>query len=238
MDRTRSRLGQKGQVMVLFLIGIFAIISMVGLVLDGGSVFAQRRDQQTVADLAAMAGANAYLNATGTVDARKAYAESIAESVATANGYTDTGSNEIDMVVTGDATRRSTPTSRSTCRSRTGTTSRPWWASPSWDVSVTATARSSQVANGARGPMPLLFNAEAFPAAICNDAIQTCTPQVFQQPQPGNEDVPQDATSFNWTVFCTANGNPCNAQQRTCVGQLLNGLVKTRSSTSTTTSRR
>ena len=39
------------------------MIAMVGLVLDGGSTFAQRRDQQNGADLAAVAGANAYLNA-------------------------------------------------------------------------------------------------------------------------------------------------------------------------------
>ena len=23
--------------------------------------------------------------------------------------------------------------------------------------------------------------------------------------------MPQDATQFNWTIFCTASGNPCNA---------------------------
>ena len=66
MDHEPARERQQGQVMVLFLLAIFAIIGMVGLVLDGGSVFAQRRDQQTAADLAAMAGAAAYLNATGT----------------------------------------------------------------------------------------------------------------------------------------------------------------------------
>ena len=55
-----------------------------------------------------------------------------------------------------------------------------------------------------------MFNAEAFPGAICNDAIETCTPKVYQLPGTGTESVPQDATSFNWTVMCTANGNPCN----------------------------
>ena len=82
---------------------------------------------------------------------------------------------------------------------------------PTWDVGVTATARSTFQANGARGAMPLLFNAKAFPGAICNEAVQTCTPQVYQLPGGGNEDVPQDATQFNWTIFCTASGNPCNA---------------------------
>ena len=99
MDHEPARKRQQGQVMVLFLLAIFAIIGMVGLVLDGGSVFAQRRDQQTAADLAAMAGAAAYLNATGTADQREAYAESVATSVAIANGYVE-GTNGVDMAFT------------------------------------------------------------------------------------------------------------------------------------------
>ena len=53
---------------------------------------------------------------------------------------------------------------------------------PTWDVGVTATARATFQANGARGAMPLMFNAEAFPGAICNDAVETCTPTVYQLP--------------------------------------------------------
>ena len=87
---------------------------------------------------------------------------------------------------------------------------------PTWDVGVTATARSTFQANGARGAMPLLFNAEAFPGAVCNEEAGPCTPQVYQLPGTGSEDVPQDATQFNWTIFCTASGNPCNANSRRC----------------------
>ena len=43
-----------------------------------------------------MAGAAAYLNATGTEEQRVAYAESIAVSVANANGY-DEGTNGVDI---------------------------------------------------------------------------------------------------------------------------------------------
>ena len=93
---------------------------------------------------------------------------------------------------------------------------------PTWDVGVTATARSTFQANGARGAMPLLFNAEAFPGAVCNEEAGPCTPQVYQLPGTGNEDVPQDATQFNWTVFCTASGNPCNANSSD-VDALING---------------
>ena len=205
MDHRAPEGRQRGQVMVLFLLGIFAIIAMVGLVLDGGSVFAQRRDQQTAADLAAMAGAAAYLNATGTEEQRVAYAESIAVSVANANGYVE-GTNGVDIAFamhTGafftDAVVNLVKPHNNNFAALVGMAT--------WDVGVTATARASWQANGARGAMPLMFNAEAFPGAICNDAIETCTPTVYQLPPPGSEDVPQDATSFNFTVFCTASGD-------------------------------
>ncbi len=82
---------------------------------------------------------------------------------------------------------------------------------PTWDVSVTAAAEASDKPNGAIGAMPLLFNSEAFPGAICDETAGPCTPEVYQLPGNGNEDVPQDATQFNWTIFCPASGNPCNA---------------------------
>src|SRR5207247_5517019 len=56
-----------------------------GLVLDGGFAFAQRRDQQNVADAAALAGAYAYGNNGGSTTA----ATTAAQSIATANGYTN-----------------------------------------------------------------------------------------------------------------------------------------------------
>lgn len=208
MDRRTAEERQRGQVMVLFILGLFAIIGMVGLVLDGGSVFAQRRDQQTAADLAAMAGAAAFLNATGTQAEREAYAETVATSVANANGYVE-GTSGVDI-----AFNMQTGAFFTDAVVNLGKPHHNNFAAilgmPTWDVGVTATARASWQANGARGAMPLMFNAEAFPGALCNDVIETCVPTVFQLPQPGNEDVPQDATSFNFTVFCTAGGNDCN----------------------------
>jgi hypothetical protein len=196
---------------------------MVGLVLDGGSVFAQRRDQQTAADLAAMAGAAAYLNAAGTVEQRKAYAESVATSVAVANGYVE-GTSGVDVAFNltegsffNEATVNLKKPHRNNFASILGM--------PSWDVGVTATARSTFQANGARGAMPLMFNAEAFPGAICNEALGPCTPTVYQLPPPGPTSVPQDATTFNWTVMCTATGNPCNNNAHE-VGNLIDGAGK------------
>jgi Flp pilus assembly protein TadG len=221
MDHRPSRERQQGQVMVLFILGIFAIIGMVGLVIDGGSVFAQRRDQQTAADLAAMAGAGAYLNATGTQAEREAYAESVASAVAAANGYTEDGANGIALDFTmsvgsfyHEAVVNLAKPHRNNFAAILGM--------PTWQVGVTATARSTFQANGARGAMPLMFNEEAFPGAICNDAVEVCTPTVYQLPGTGTEDVPQDATSFNWTVFCTANGEECNVNSSE-TSQLING---------------
>ena len=220
MDHEPGREQQQGQVMILFLLAIFAIIGMVGLVLDGGSVFAQRRDQQTAADLAAMAGAAAYLNATGTADQRLAYAESVADSVASANGYVE-GTNGVDIafnMVPGSFFSEAVVNLAKPHRNNFAAI----LGMPTWGVGVTATARATWQANGARGAMPLLFNAEAFPGAVCNEAAGPCTPQVYQLPGTGSEDVPQDATQFNWTIFCTASGNPCNGNSSD-VDALING---------------
>ena len=74
---------------------------MVGLVLDGGSAFAQRRDEQSAADLAALAGANDYMLNSDTalgddpcphrrrgqrVHARRRTASSSTSRITTTNG--------------------------------------------------------------------------------------------------------------------------------------------------------
>ena len=84
----RSRRGEDGQILVLFALSAVAIMAAVGLVLDGGGAFAQRRAEQNGADLASMAGANAYMNTAGLPATRTAAAISAARAVATRNGYT------------------------------------------------------------------------------------------------------------------------------------------------------
>ena len=95
---TRTRRGharQDGQILVLFTLAAVAAIAMVGLVLDGSDTFAQRRHEQNAADMAALAGANAYLNVysisvgTDTVKVTLATAAANAAAIATAaqNGY-------------------------------------------------------------------------------------------------------------------------------------------------------
>ena len=45
--RSRSRQREDGQILVLFALSAIAIMAAVGLVLDGGGAFAQRRVEQT-----------------------------------------------------------------------------------------------------------------------------------------------------------------------------------------------
>ena len=60
MARARlSREGERGQVLVLFVLGVVAFIFVLALILDGGRVYAERRRAQNAADSAATAGAAA-----------------------------------------------------------------------------------------------------------------------------------------------------------------------------------
>ncbi|MBA2372777.1 MAG: Tad domain-containing protein [Chloroflexi bacterium] len=201
---------EAGQVIVIFVVAIVAIIGMVGLVLDGGSAFSQRRDEQNVADLAAVAGATAYLNTTGPSSTKEAAAVGAAQAIASANGYT----HEPTAGLTVDVLATST-TLAGTVRVDLTKPHRNNFAAvmgmPTWPVSVTATAVSSSNPNRATEALPILFNAEAFPGAICDITAPTpCSEEVYQMPGAGNEDVPQDGTQFNWTIFCQASGNACN----------------------------
>ncbi len=217
----RRNRGEDGQVLVIFALALVGIVAMVGLVLDGGSVFAQRRDEQTVSDLASVAGATAYLNTSGPVAAKGAAAELAARTVATSNGYTvGVDGVAVNVAVSGSANYATvrvaiTKAHRNNFAGVVGMSS--------WDVSTEATTEVSSNPNGVKSAMPLLFNADAFPSATCDESSGTCASKigVYQLPGTGNEDVPQDATQFNWTIFCGAMGNPCNANAEG-VRQLIN----------------
>ena len=51
------RPGHRGQIIVVFALGIVAFIAMVAVVIEGGNLFAQQRITQNGADAAANAGA-------------------------------------------------------------------------------------------------------------------------------------------------------------------------------------
>lgn len=203
---------QGGQMLALFAICLVAIIAMTGLVIDGGMTFTQRRDEQNVADAAAMAGAYAYAN---TSDTGQATTE--AQDTAGANGYTH---GQDGVIVTVNV---SVHDGLATVVTNVTKPHRNYFSGilgfGSWDVSATATAVAG-LPNAVVGAMPILFNKKAFPGG--NGPSNEVA---FDEPGTGTEDVPQTAGAFNWTVFCTANGNPCNGDSAT-VADLINGSGK------------
>ena len=82
--RARARRDGRGQVLVVFALSLITLLGFAGLALDGGSTFAQRRSQQTAADLAALAAANDYL-----VNGSASLATTRSQTVTAGNGFTD-----------------------------------------------------------------------------------------------------------------------------------------------------
>jgi uncharacterized membrane protein len=84
-----------GQVLVVFALALVVLLGFGGLALDGGSAFAQRRDQQTAADLAALAAANDFL-----ISGVETQAVARARAVAASNGYTHgTGGTSVTVAL-------------------------------------------------------------------------------------------------------------------------------------------
>jgi Flp pilus assembly protein TadG len=188
---------QRGQMLALFAISLVAIIAMTGLVIDGGMTFTQRRDQQNVADAAAMAGAYAYATAA---DSSTAVTQAL--DTAAANGYTHGQDGAIVTTSVSVANGIATVTANVTKPHRNYFSGIVGFGQ--WDVSVTASAVAG-LPNAAMGAMPILFNKKAFP-----NGNGPTNEVAFDEPGNGNEDVPQNAFQFNWTVYCTASGNACN----------------------------
>jgi Flp pilus assembly protein TadG len=199
----RQRHREDGQMLVIFAICLTAIIAMTGLVIDGGMTFVQQREQQNVADAAALAGAYAYVNSDNAGDAAPA-----AQAAAAANGYSS-GADGVTVTVTTSVS--------SGAISVTATVTKPhrnYFSGivgfTSWPVTTTATAQGG-MPNAALGAMPVLFNKKAFPHAVGPNAEMS-----FDEPGEGTPDVPQEAGQFNWTVYCTANGDSgCNGNSNT-----------------------
>jgi Flp pilus assembly protein TadG len=218
MNLRRPGRAEDGQMLAIFAICLVAIIGMTGLVIDGGLTYVQRREQQNVADAAALAGAYAYVNSANQNDAVPA-----AQAAAAANGYT-TGTDGVTVDVTSSMVDGAIQVVATVTKPH-----RNYFSGimgfTSWPVTTTAAAVGG-MPNAAQGAMPIIFNKKAFPHAVGPQAEME-----WDEPGVGNEDVPQTASQFNWTVFCTANGggngNPghgnggCNADSNT-VRDLIN----------------
>ena len=184
--------GDEGQILALFGLSMIVIMAVVGLVVDSGAAYAQRRDQQTAADLAALAAANDYLiNHTDTV------AIDTARRVTAANGYTHgVGGSVVDVTIDTSvgvevSVRIDAPH---------GNTFLRIVGMPTWPVSTSAASLAGFPDSG-YAPAPFIFSIGAFE----DDG----TPKYQTERGFGdtNGDAPTSPTDFAWTNFGTGNVN-------------------------------
>ena len=188
----RLRRDASGQVLVVFALSVIVLMGFAGLALDGGSSFAQRRDEQTAADLAALAGANDFL-ISGIHD----QAVARARTVAARNGYPH-GESGTTVDVTLDTTNGIQVTVAIMALHRNAIVG--LLGMPTWPVSVQAVALAG-FPDTAHGVSPFIFAASAF----SDDGTPLYqTPIDFGE---GNGDVPVSQLDFAWTNYGTGNVN-------------------------------
>ena len=191
------RRAQRGQIVVLFALALIPMLAMVGLVLDGGSTYAQRRDQQNVADVAALAGANDYLlfrNIAG--------ATGRARAIASANGYTH-GVDGVQVAVDVSVGAGATVTVDVMKPHRNSFAGVVGMAS--WNVSTTASALSGFVNTGL-GAAPMIFSIDAFDLNG-EPHGQYADPDAPFPFGDTNNDAPDTPGDFAWTNYGTGNVN-------------------------------
>lgn len=185
---------EQGQILVIFALAITAIIAMVGLVLDGSAAYAQRRGEQNAADLAALAGADAYMNTSGARELRRAAAISAATASATRNGYTTGGGTTISVNVTYASSGGAIKVDLTAAHQNSFARIVP--GQESWDVSVTASAWAGIIDTGV-GAAPWTMHIDAFNADGTPKYTKS-NPQNFGT-QCG--DYPIDGLDMSWTDF-------------------------------------
>jgi Flp pilus assembly protein TadG len=198
---TLSHGGERGQVLVVFALALFVILAGVGLVLDGGSTFAQRRGEQNAADLAALAAANDYLVNHSTTSAT-----ATALRVAREDGYTN-GARGVSVTTSYDMSAGARGTVDITAPHQNSFAGIVGMSS--WNVGVTATALTG-FPDTATGPAPFILSRTAF--GVDGTPLH-CTgpndPCALQHPVG---DTPKAYNDFVWTNFgynkmCHDTGN-------------------------------
>jgi hypothetical protein len=188
----RLRATQQGQILVLFTLALLGIMGIVGLALDGGSTFAQRREQQTAADLAALAAANDFL-LTGS----ELQATARARTVAASNGFAD-GVNGTTVDVAIDTSNGVVATIGILALHENAVLGVV--GLPTWDVSTEASAQAG-FPDTAHGASPFIFSVSAFqddgtPLYQTETAFGT-----------GNGAVPNGQLDLAWTNYGIGNLN-------------------------------
>jgi Flp pilus assembly protein TadG len=186
----RRRREPNGQILVIFALSLVVLISMTGLALDGGATFSQRRDQQTAADLAALAGANDYL-----IDNDPVQAIARAKAVAASNGFT-TGQDGAVVTATVSTTNGVAVTVKIDKPHRNSFLAIVGMAT--WPVTTDAQALAG-FPDSASGASPFIFPISAF------DDDGTPKYQTATDFGEGNGDIPISDKDIAWTNFGTGN---------------------------------
>ncbi len=208
--RAPSRQG--GQILVLFILGLTALVGTAGLVLDGGDTFAQRRAEQNAADLAATAGANAYLNTTASVATKVSTAIAAARAAATRNGYTD-GSGGATVSVSTALLSAGVRLSVGITKPHANNFVRVF-GMDSWNVSVSAGSLAG-VTDTAETAAPWTMSIQAF-NADGTPKYTSANPQWFGET---NGDYPTSGLDIAWTDFQGWNNVNSSEVRRIITGE-------------------
>ncbi len=188
--RRSSRRDPRGQILIVFLLAIVAIVAAVGLVIDGGFAFAQRRAEQNAADLAALAGANALLNGQDATAAALASSEE--------NNFKD-GQDGVTVTVTVAPTTVQVNITAPHENYFAGVVGQA-----SWDVSVTATALTG-IPTRFMGVAPFILSQEAFDPITGLPFIDFTVPYDFTKTTGSGSDAPITVSNMAWTNLGTGN---------------------------------
>ena len=183
---------ERGQVLAVFALSLLVMVSIAGLSVDAGGAFVQRRDEQSAADLAALAAANDYL-----INGDVTMAEARARSVTAGNGFTH-GVGGTSVTVGIDTSNGVVASVGITAVH--GNTFLGAIGMPSWPVSASAAAIAGFPDTG-EGVGPFIFSIGAFE----DDG----TPKYQTETDFGetNGDVPTTETDLAWTNYGTGNVN-------------------------------
>lgn len=192
MHRSSRPTRSRGQILVIFVLALVAVVAGVGLVIDGGFAFAQRRAEQNAADLGAFAGANALLNGQSATAA--------AQAASAANGYTH-GSNGVTVNVAVTSTTVKVDITAPHANYFAGVVGQP-----TWDVSVTATALAG-IPKNFTGVAPFIlsqeiFDEEGLPFDIYADPDN---PIGYDKTTGSGSDTPLTSFNMAWTNLGTGN---------------------------------
>lgn len=181
---------ERGQILPIFALALVTIVAAVGLVIDGGFAFAQRRAEQNAADLAAFAGANALLNGRDATAAALVSAKT--------NGY-EHGQGGVVVAVTVGPT---------TVKVDIGAPHRNYFAGviPGqgvWQVDVTATALTG-IPTKFLGVAPFILSQEVFDPVTGLPYADFTVPYDFTKTTGSGSDAPITFSNMAWTNLATS----------------------------------